>query len=409
MAAAAVLLAVVATAIFLAVRYAAIRSLEASCREASQAKDWRRVDELAGRWHRWDRSQALPLIYQAEAAVETKDFERAAAVLDELPDGDPRTPAALVERSSILFDALNRPIEGAESLERAVRLEPKLVEPRRRLIYFYAFTLQRKKLVHQVYDAISHDCDLPETYVYLMSRDWFSFANAYEENTRWFQGDRDEELFLVARAVYRIRTKGLDETADPADGPPAPDGTPYHRQIMIDYAKRFPHNLEILAYDLDAASSAGQVEEVARLLAQAPPAASDDNRFWRYKGWLHAARGELTEAEQCYETALSINCYDFVTRHQLAGVKRRQRRVDEVKALEELVTAGKDLRRMILQIERVDRVPPQVLKQMADYAQQCGDMAVAGKLLLRIREWSSEWSRMQPEDPPSAAPVPGSD
>jgi len=129
------------------------------------------------------------------------------------------------------------------------------------------------------------------------------------------------------------------------------------------------------------------VEEVARLLASAPAEAAGDHRFWRYQGWLHAARGELAEAETAYRNALALNCYDFVSRHQLAGVRRRFRRMEEVKTLEELAAEGKALRRDVLRLERVDRVPRSVLQRMAEYARKCGDHAVAGKLLMRLEEW----------------------
>ena len=382
---------------FYLVRRSVIQSLSASCREARRAKDWERLEELAERWHWWQRGKAAPLIYLAEAANETKRFERAAEVLERLPDADPMTPLALVERSSILFGPLNRPIEGAASLERAIKLNPKLIEARRRLIYFYAYTLQRRKMVQLAYDTIEHDCDLPETYVYLMLQDALSFSDAYDVNTRWFLGNRDEELFMVARAIYRITTKGLDDTVDPRDGPVDESGIPYHRKVVQEYFTRFPNNLELLAYFLQLSVTAGDVEEAARLLSRAPPEAEADNRFWRYMGWVHTARGELYQAKKCYEKALFLNGYDHLSRHQLAAVERRFKQLDRVKALEELAREGKMLRRQILQLENVARVPPGLLKRMAAYAEKCGDELAAGQLRFRIEQWSEEWSRADPK------------
>ncbi|MBC8867912.1 MAG: hypothetical protein H8E44_00755, partial [Planctomycetes bacterium] len=111
------------------------------------------MERLAGRWRWWDRGKAAPLIYLAEAANRTERYERAAELLDQLPDDDPMTPPALLERSDIQFGPLNRPIEGAETLDRVIKLDPKLVEARRRLVYFYAFTLQRRKMVDLAYDT----------------------------------------------------------------------------------------------------------------------------------------------------------------------------------------------------------------------------------------------------------------
>ncbi len=381
--------------VFCLVRHTVIKSLSESCREALRAEDWERLEELAGRWRWWERSKAAPLVYLAEAANQTEQYERAVELLDQLPDADPMTPPALLERSEILFGPLNRAIEAAETLERAIKLDPTLVEARRRLVYFYAYTLQRRKMVDLAYDTIEHDCDQPETNVYIMLQDSLSFSNAYEENTRWFRGDPDEELFLVARAIHRIGSRGLDEREDPKEGPREEDGTPFHQKVVAEYFERFPHNLELLAYCLQLSCTAGNVDEVARLLSRAPPEAANDNRFWRYKGWLHAARGEFPQAKESYEKALLLNCYDHVSRHQLAAVERRFKQLERVKELEEMVLEGKAVRHQILQLENVAAVPPGLLKRMALYAEKCGDDLVAGQLNYRIEQWSEEWSRVR--------------
>lgn len=382
---------------FYLVRHIVINSLSDSCRAALRAEDWERLEQLAGRWRWWQRGKAAPLIYLAEAANRTEQYERAVDLLDQLPDADPMTPPALVERSAILIGPLNRPIDGAKTLERAIKLDPTLIEARRRLTYFYAYTLQRRKMVDLAYDTIEHDSDLPETYVYLMLQDSLSFSNAYDENTRWFHSDRDQELFLVARAIHRIGMKGLDERENPKEGSRDEDGVPFHRKVVAEYFAKFPQNLELLAYYLQSSSTAGDVDEVARLLSRAPPEAATDNRFWRYMGWLHAARGEFSQARENYEKALMLNCYDHVSRHQLAGVERRFKRLDQVKALEELVLEGKALRRQILELENVANVPPELLMRMAAYAEKCGDDLVAGQLFRRVEQWSEEWSRIRAE------------
>jgi tetratricopeptide (TPR) repeat protein len=380
---------------YFGLKHTVVWGLSASCREALRAKDWDRLEDSAARWRAWERTKAAPLIYLAEVANQDKQYERVVELLDELPDDDPMTPPALVEQSTFLFEELNHPIAGAESLQRAVRLDPMLAEARRRLVYFYAFTLQRRKMVEEAYDAIRHDCDFPETYVYLMGRDWLSCANAYAENTKWMRGKPDEELFLVARAISRIKIKALDELDDAQlDGPAAPDGTPYHRKVIGEYFQRFPHNLELLAYYLERATVNGDIEEVTRLLSQATPEATADNRFWRYRGWLHAAQGQLGEAEECYRKALAINPYDYLTRHHLASVQRRLKRLDQVKDLEDLSLEGKELRKRIVGLQSVNKIPPVILKGMLQYAKKCGDDIAASQLEKRldyfIRIWDAQ-------------------
>ncbi len=376
-----------------------VHSFSSSCRAATQAEDWEQLERVAERWHFWDRNAAAPLIYMAEAANRTERYERAVELLQELPDDDPMTAAALLVRSDILFGPLNRAVEAAETLERAISLDPGLVEARRRLLYFYAYTLQRRKMVDLAYDTIENEADLPETYVYLMLQDSLGFSNAYDENTRWFRGDRENELFLVARAMHRIRSRGLDERQDLAETSSDETAEPLHKRVVAEYMEKFPRNLELLAYNLQLSSTAGDVGEVARLLSLAPPEAANDNRFWRFMGWLYAARGELEQAQSHYERALLLNCYDHISRHQLAGVERRLGHLDQVEMHEQLVAEGKALRRAILQLDNVAAVPPELLQRMASYAEACGDDAVAAQLGERIRQWSAEWARTRPQGP----------
>ncbi|MFH1922430.1 MAG: hypothetical protein ABIP48_21420, partial [Planctomycetota bacterium] len=127
-------------------------------------------------------------------------------------------------------------------------------------------------------------------------------------------------------------------------------------------------------------------EKVSQLLSQAPPDAVGDSRFWRYKGWLHAAGGELGEAESSYRKALELNCYDPESQHHLAGVLRRLEKFDEVKIFEELAREGKQLQREILQLENVLAAPPELMRRMAQYAKKCGDDLMADKLFQRLEE-----------------------
>jgi tetratricopeptide (TPR) repeat protein len=382
--------------IFHLYRFSAVHGLPVECREASQAKDWQQLESLAARWCWWEPEKAAPWIYRAEAATQTGEWEQAVALLGNLSDEDPKTPLALVERSGMQFNQLNCPLDGAESLERAVRLAPTLVEARRRLVFFYAFTLQRGKMVDHIREAIRLGCDVPEMYVYLMLQDSLSFANAYEENTRWHLGNKDEELFAVARAIYRIRTRGLDEAEDPRDGPRNEDGVPYHRKIISDYFKKYPQNLGLLNYHLHLASREGDTEELARLLAGAPAEAANDGRFWRYRGWLHGANGELQKAMDSYRKALELNPYDHIARHQMANVERRLKNMDQVAELEAISLEGKAIRQDLLQLTNVREVPPSLLKGMAEYAKMCGDSIVAERLSARVAQFSDEWQQMLP-------------
>ena len=114
-------------------------------------------------------------------------------------------------------------------------------------------------------------------------------------------------------------------------------------KVVAEYSQRFPRNVELLAYRLERSVAKGDVNAVAGLLADLPAEVESDNRFWRYRGWLRMTNGELAEAEGCFRKAIELNVYDYLSRHQLASVLRRSKRMEEVKVLEEVAVEGKDL------------------------------------------------------------------
>lgn len=369
------------------VRGSRIESLSTECRDAEKREDWPTLKAAASALQMLQPHKALPLIYLAEAEVEQGNVEAAAEFLQRLPDDDPLTPPSLLELSGILFGPLNRAKDAAEVLERILRIDPLQCEARRRIVYYYAFTLQRRKMAEHARAAIRDGCDAPETYIYLFAQDWLSFSNAHEENTRWLSGYPNDELFLVARTLYRVVSRGLDETDEPEKaGVFDQKGDAVHRKLLAEYLAKFPQNLELLAYHLKDASTLGEADRVQALLEQAPPESADDYRFWRYLGWLHNYQDDPEEAEKCYLRAIEINPLDHVSRHQLAAVYRKSNRAEEVKALEELVREGNALRKEILQLPSVRSPGNELLERMANFAANCGDQAVAEKLRSRLHK-----------------------
>jgi len=359
--------------------------LRGRCKEALAAKDWPRLATESDRWLAWQPRRTDPLLYGAQAAVETEDYGKAVKLLEQLPDADQRTPEALAQCGAIYFGPLNRPVEGVKAYRRALSLNPTLLQVHQRLIYFYAYTLQRQELVRQIHEALEWNCDLPETYVYLFFVSSLSFGDAYEQNTEWLKGAPEEELFLVARPIYRTTSRGLldapDENAVTGE---KPGDLPYHEQILAEYFVRWPHNLELLCHFLRKASNDGEVETVRKLLAGASPAAEEDARVWRYRAWLQEADNELEAAEKSLHRSLEIDPFDYPTQHQLAGVLRRLKRFDEVAQWERLSLSGKQLRKELLERPDVKRVPPNLLMRMANHIANCGQKEIAEKLIKRI-------------------------
>jgi tetratricopeptide (TPR) repeat protein len=355
---------------------------ETDCRAAVLAGDWPQLEERALAWSQVEPQAATPWMFAAEAAQRQEQWPRAVEYLARVPESDPRIMEARLTRSDQLSKKLNRPLEAVADCQRIPRVNPQTCEAHRRVLYFYGMTLQHRKTIEQARAAISDNCDSPEICVYLLGADWLTFSNAYEVDGDWLQADPDNELLLVARALHHVGSKGLDEGTglDPRDPKLA-----QHQQVLKtldEYLVRYPKNLELLAHFLRVSTTAGDERRVAELLAHAPPEAAHDNRYWRHKGWLHAARQEFAEAEAAYRRALKLHPYDWRADNALAGVLRRQGRTEEAKPLLARATLGNALRKEIVSLPSTRVVPKDTLARMAIYARDCGDHDVADRLML---------------------------
>jgi len=374
------------------------RDLEAACKQAHQAGRYDEEETLARAWMSAAPGAAGPIFFLAEAQLGQGRAREAAATFATLPDGDPLTIQGLSDRADLLFGELRDPREGARTCERIIEQQPADIEAHRRACFFSAITLDRRGLATRARRAIDVGADLPETFVYLLGSSWLTLSNTLAVNSHWLEGAPDDEQFLVAAARGFVSASGLDdEVVEEGESPDAP-AEPEHDRQLRELLERFPANRELLAYFLQKAATRGDVERVTELLAQAPPAAADDNRFWRFKGWVHDQAGEPEEAEAAHRRALEIDPFDFLTWHQLAAVLRKAGRTDEAALPARLAAEGRNLRKRILQAADVRTVPPDILREMASFARDCGQAEVAERLTRRIGELSPR----TPEGPPGA-------
>ena len=362
------------------------RELARECRQARDAGDWNAVARLSAIWAGIAPEAADPWLYNAQAAMTQNRLADADAALAHLPDGDPKTIPGLLERVDLLFGELAQPFEAVRTCERILALDPRSGAAHQRLTFFYAVTLQRIRLIEQARRTIAAGCDIPETYVYLIGADWITLSNSQSINQQWLSRDPDNELFLVAVARGYMSNRGLDDSdVDAAEAPEDESpAIPEHERRLAEYLDRFPANLELLAYFLQKAMTKGDADRVVALLAQAPPEAQLDNRFWRYKGWLHSIRGESDEAEAAFREALTLHPFDWATQHQMAGIFRKKGQRSDASRMATLAEAGRQLRKTILAQPDVRSIPPDVLQQMAAYAANCGDDEVASLLASRV-------------------------
>lgn len=358
---------------------------------ARAARDWATLERTALEWATVDPGAAAPLLMAAEAAVSRGAIDRAADHLGRVPDDDPKAVDALLHRVDMLFGELARPFEAAATCERILAIEPACGPAHQRLVFFYAVTMQRTRAATQARRAIMAGADIPETYVYLVGSDWLNLSNTTAVNSKWLLAQPGEEVLLVAAARGDIASRGLDDSIEGdadahADAAGGAEGTvaPRPDDGLRDLLARFPANPELLAYFLQKATTAGDAGEVAGLLARVPAASRDDNRFWRFKGWLHAARGEGAEAEAAYRRALTLNAFDFASRHQLADVLRKRGLPEPAASEARLAAEGRSLRRAILEQPDVGSIAADLLGRIQRFAAASGELEVAARLGRRI-------------------------
>lgn len=359
------------------------------CQRVLQLRRWDRLQELGTRWTTDDPQSGEAWIFLAEAFNGREDFQKAMECLTRVPDSSPQAEVALTAQMNLQFGPLNRPRDGAVTAARIIQLNPQSNVAQQRLIFFLTMTLQRDRLNKQIRLALETGTEPPEAYVYLFFLDSLFFANGAELNGHWLLGEPDSELFEVGEAVFIAETLDASVSMDDRETAQAAQRAQSRKDsVLKELLQKYPHNSELLAYQLRECILTGNVPQAVELLAQATVAAEQDNRFWRFKGWIHANRNEPSAAESAYRQALKLHPLDSGTRHALAELLQRQQRSKEVEQLRSLVSRANEIRRAIHRAPSARQIPRDVLMQLADYAKDCGDNQVASVLKKRIQQFS---------------------
>lgn len=353
-------------------------TLRQRCDKAMKDKNWSQLETSATAWLKLDRKNGFAWLYLGEAAQRQGDFERAAECLSALDEADPKCQPALLELVELQLGKFNRPLDAMETCRRIIKLNPLVAKAHQRLIFFYAMTLQRREMIREIRRTIDLNAAEPEAYAYLLLASSLRFSNGYQVNTHWLKSDPDNEYFQVARAVFLARG-AAEQDKSISESNPSP-AKPGFDRLLLECREKFPDNAEILAYLLEAEVEAGNADNVASLLATAPAAAELDSRFWRFKGWYHAAANDLEEAERAYRESLKWDPYDWRSRHQLAGVLRRQNKLDEVDALTELALEGKRLEQALLELPNTGEINVELAREIAEFSERIGDVQVASRI-----------------------------
>ena len=146
---------------------------------------------------------------------------------------------------------------------------------------------------------------------------------------------------------------------------------------------------------IDQFKTRGKIDRVADLLARAPEAAEGDSRFWYFKGWVHEVLDELPDAEAGYGQALVINPLDWNARNRLAGCSRRWHDHREVERLTALFEQAQELRTKMRDLPGAERVTPEILTALSDYARKCQADWLAGAIDRTLGNWQSDQRTFQ--------------
>jgi tetratricopeptide (TPR) repeat protein len=278
-------------------------------------------------------------------------------------------------------------MDAAQACERVLAHDPHSQVAQQRLIFFLALTLQRTELVRQIKSAIESHSEPIESYVYLFMVDSLMFSNGIESNSRWLQSDPESELFEVAQAIFIAETLDFSISMDDLAAAQAARRDAARRDAVLQKLRtKYPHNAELLAYNIQKLIQLGDVAAVVNLLAEATVECEADPRFWRFKGWVHFQRGELADAEAAYRHAIKLNPMDWVTRHMLSEVVQQDGRVDEVKSLRDITVHGRNLHNALRNAPSAREVPKDLLYKLVEFAARCGDERTSEALRKRIQQ-----------------------
>lgn len=352
------------------------------CRTAVDQQNWDELVAISREWSQWDPESADAWLFLGEGLLQTGEPEQALETVGNIPRNDPKVIPALLKKIEVEFDLLNRPLVAEDTCLELLQIEPRVAEAHARLIFFYALTLQRVKLIEQIREAIRRGSEPPEAYVYLLLCDHLYFTNGYQLNAKWLQSSPNSELFQIAAAVQFDEIMQRLENQTEATKRTRSE----HRLKLEAYLQQYPRNTTLLRYFLHRYAEESRVEDVARILEMIPPEAGDDSVFWRFRGWYHAAVNDLDRAHDAYRKSLELTATDWRNWQGIAEVLRLRGDLPESERCQKLALTGKNLRQELLQLPTAGDITDDQLQRIAKYADECGDREIAVHLKQRVRQ-----------------------
>ncbi len=353
----------------------AVQSAATACQQAMNERRWEAARKWADVWTQRQPSDAAAWLARAEAARQLQDWKTTEESLARIPHTDRRYLRAQALRGDLALEALRDPFLAMTAWRDLLRIAPASDLAHQRLIYLYAMTLQRGRMIEQIRTAIRLRCEPPEAYGYLLAANSLLFSDGYPRVSQWQRQHPEDETLRVAQAVFAART-------NPSKGQRmfgVADGLAANRGFIEKCRNDYPRNLEVLAFFIETAIAEGKFAELGDLLANLPSAADHDSRFWRYRGtWLDSQR-RTAEAAEAFQQALSIHPLDWRSHHELGTIARILQQPDLAARHADLGQRGKQLERRILELPNAAQADEALMRGVWQYAKDCSDQdAVAG-------------------------------
>ena len=326
--------------------------------QALATKNLEQARRLADQYHRQTNStdDRLPMIQARLELAFDKDSE-ALKNLESIPDQSPFAPTAR-QLTGQLYLRANRLVPAEKAYLDAIRLDPKIVQPRRELIYIYAIQLRRRELraIFLQLSTIS-PMTFQNVFHWCLTRgnDWEP-DEIVADMTKFLKADPEDRWSRIALARSLKRLVKLDE-AEKALEPLAandPDAIAIKAQIAIDR---------------------NDPEKARDLLAKGP---EDHFDLAVMRAQIALADGDYNESIRFFKTALKV---DPDNRDAVVGLARAlagQGNKEEAKAWQEKATKLDKLASLIQEAAKPEAASDSTLpKRLADGCESVGHFAEA--------------------------------
>jgi tetratricopeptide (TPR) repeat protein len=350
------------------------------CKIAVAMDDWAVLSSISNRWLETHPKSNDASIFAAEAAVQLDELEKAAALLDQVNDNYHGVLPALSIRADILFSDLNRPLDAEATWKRMLKIDETADVAHQRLIYFYAMTLQRQKMLGHIHRTMKLGRESLESYSYLIMANSLNFSDGLTKLSLWRRSAPDDETLEVAQSVYAAK-KTVDNGMATFGIQTIAAGD---RTLLENCLKKYPSNPEALALQIEFSIYQGNANDVVKLMSQASESAESDSRFWRYRGWLLAQQNMHEEAAEALEHSLKLHPFEWPARLLLADVYRKLGKSDLTEFHAELASKGKNLQDKLFERPTARDVDETLFREIHDYCREMGASSVVEAIERRV-------------------------